>query len=311
MAGAAWWAALYQDPACRASGVAMKHIPPIPLLLAFEAVARLGSFHRAAEELALAHSTISHRIRELEQLCGMVLFTRTTRSVTPTPDAERLLVPVRNALATLGGAFAPVGDANVVRVSLLPSFARFRLLPALADFQRSHPQLCIEIDPTSRLVVPRQGDADIALRFTRAPPAEPHLDLGHDDWFPVAAPHYLASLRHRAMPALLGEAGMLAHTRHGWDRWCREAGVPVPRSSRVTAFTDTGLMLDAAMQGQGIACGRRSLLVHPLRAGQLVRLSPIAVASEHRYFLMASPRYDASPQVRLVHEWVRRLVTEE
>lgn len=300
-----------QGRARRAGGPAMNHIPPIPLLLAFEAVARLGSFHRAAEELAVAHSTVSHRIRELEQLCGMALFARTTRSVTPTPDAERLLVPVRKALATLGGAFAPVGDANVVRVSLLPSFARFRLLPALPDFQRSHPQICIEIDPTSRLIVPRQGEADIALRFTRARPAEPHLDLGHDDWFPVAAPGYLGSLRHRAMPALLEGAMMLAHTRHGWDRWCREAGVPVPRGNRVTTFTDTGLMLDAAMRGQGIACGRRSLLVHPLRTGQLVRLSPISVASEHRYFLMASTRYDASPQVRLVHEWVRRMVTDE
>ena len=260
----------------------MKHIPPIPLLLAFDAVARLRSFHKAAEALSLAHSTVSHRIRELEQLCGMVLFVRTTRTVTPTPDAERLLVSVRQALSVLGEAFGQMdGAARTVRVSVLPSFARFRVVPALADFQRCHTQIAIELNPTSQMVVPRHGEADIALRFARAKPVEPHLDLGHDEWFPVAAPSYLATLRQRALPKLFGEAMLLSHSRHAWEPWFQEAGLPMPRSHRVTTFTDTGLMLDAAMRGQGIAYGRRSLLLHLLKSGQLVRLSRVSLSSEH------------------------------
>ncbi len=288
----------------------MKHIPPIPLLLAFDAVARLRSFHRAAEELSVAHSTVSHRIRELEQRCGVALFARTTRIVTPTPEAERLLGPVRQALSTLGEAFGPAADLRTVRVSVLPSFARFRVVPALAEFQRSHPRIAIALDPTSQMIVPRHGEADIALRFARARPVEPHLDLGHDEWFPVAAPSYLATLRQRALPRLFGEAMLLSHSRHAWEPWFREAGLPMPRSPRVTTFTDTGLMLDAAMRGQGIAYGRRSLLLHLLKSGQLVRLSPVSLSSAHSYYLMASERFETSPDVRVVHAWIKELVAQ-
>ena len=288
----------------------MKHIPPIPLLLAFDAVARLRSFHKAAEELSLAHSTVSHRIRELERLSGMVLFARTTRTVTPMPAAERLLVSVRQALSTLGEAFGQMDGERTVRVSVLPSFARFRVVPALADFQRSHTQIAIELNPTSQMVVPRHGEADIALRFARAKPVEPHLDLGHDEWFPVAAPSYLATLRQRALPKLFSEAMLLSHSRHAWEPWFREAGLPMPRSHRVTTFTDTGLMLDAAMRGQGIAYGRRSLLLHLLKSGQLVRLSPVSLSSAHSYYLMASERLESSPEVRVVHGWIKGLVGE-
>jgi len=289
----------------------MKQIPPIPLLLAFDAVARLRSFHKAAEALSLAHSTVSHRIRELEEQCGFALFVRTTRTVTPTAEAERLLGPVREALATLGAAFGAARDTRTVRVSVLPSFARFRVVPALTAFQRRHPQIAIALDPTSQMIVPRHGDADVALRFTRAKPVEPHLDLGHDEWFPVAAPGYLATLSRRALPGVFGEAMLLSHSRHAWEPWFRAAGLAMPRSRRVTTFTDTGLMLDAAIRGQGIAYGRRSLLLHLLASGQLVRLSPIGLASAHSYYLMASERIETSPEIRVVHDWIRQLVEED
>ncbi|WP_416049582.1 LysR substrate-binding domain-containing protein [Cupriavidus basilensis] len=149
-----------------------------------------------------------------------------------------------------------------------------------------------------------------ALRFARAKPVEPHLDLGHDEWFPVAAPSYLATLRQRALPKLFGEAMLLSHSRHAWEPWFREAGLPMPRSHRVTTFTDTGLMLDAAIRGQGIAYGRRSLLLHLLKSGQLVRLSPVSLSSAHSYYLMVSERFKASPEVRVVHGWIKALVGE-
>ncbi|MGT2495299.1 LysR substrate-binding domain-containing protein [Cupriavidus basilensis] len=106
--------------------------------------------------------------------------------------------------------------------------------------------------------------------------------LGHDEWFPVAAPSYLATLRQRALPRLFGEAMLLSPQPPCLGAVVpRGAGLPMPRSPRVTTFTDTGLMLDAAMRRQGIAYGRRSLLLHLLESGQLVRLSPVSLSSAH------------------------------
>ncbi|WP_082524841.1 LysR family transcriptional regulator [Pseudorhodoferax sp. Leaf274] len=107
----------------------MKSVPPTPLIAAFDAVARLRSFNRAADELCLSHSTISHRIRELEKTVGVSLFARTTRVVTLTAEGAHLHRQIKGALHTLEQAFGPhASKQSTVRVSALPSFARFRLI---------------------------------------------------------------------------------------------------------------------------------------------------------------------------------------
>ncbi|MGT2495300.1 LysR family transcriptional regulator [Cupriavidus basilensis] len=148
----------------------MKHIPPIPLLLAFDAVARLRSFHRAAEELSVAHSTVSHRIRELEQRCGVALFARTTRIVTPTPEAERLLGPVRQALSTLGEAFGPAADPRTVRRQRA-AFIRPLSRGARAGGIPARPSLtAIALDPApARVIAPRPWRAPTSHRARPGP----------------------------------------------------------------------------------------------------------------------------------------------
>ncbi len=174
----------------------MSNIPPVHLILAFDAVARSRSFNKAADELNVSHSSISHRIRELEKTLGATLFERTTRSVALSPDGARLHSQIKDALGALDTAFASFAQKqDVVRISALPSFARFRLLPALNEFQRNHPAISIEISSTTRKVNIDQGDADIAIRFARSMPMAHHCEaLLDDEWFPVAAPQYLAQL---------------------------------------------------------------------------------------------------------------------
>ncbi|KEH07529.1 hypothetical protein GY14_26780 [Delftia tsuruhatensis] len=144
----------------------MRNIPPLHLIAAFDAVARSQSFKQAAEELNLSDSAVSHRIRELEKLLGTPLFHRTTRVVTLSAEGAWLHQQTRAPLQALETTFGSlVLGRDVVRISALPSFARLRLVPSLTAFQRSHPDVSIAIDPTTRTVNLQQGEADIAIRF--------------------------------------------------------------------------------------------------------------------------------------------------
>ncbi|CAN7420505.1 LysR family transcriptional regulator [Acidovorax sp. LjRoot129] len=112
----------------------MHSIPPLHLIAAFDAVMQWRSFQKAADALSLSASTVSHRVRELEKTLGVPLFTRSTRSVAPTPEGLHLHQQTKAALQALQDTFAGYAhqQRSVVRISALPSFARLRLVPSLA-----------------------------------------------------------------------------------------------------------------------------------------------------------------------------------
>lgn len=293
----------------------MRNIPPLHLLAAFDAVARRQSFRQAAEDLSLSDSAISHRIRELEKLLGATLFHRTTRVVTLSAEGAWLHQQTAAALQSLETAFGSfVQQRDVVRISALPSFARLRLVPALTDFQRRHPAVSIAIDATTRTVNLQQGEADIAIRFAREAPPPPqafHCEhLLDDEWFAVAAPRYLEPFQGLGLAQLFRRARLLSHSRQPWEPWLQAAGLRVPAAQRQLSYSDTGFMLDAALNLQGFALGRRSLLQRLLAEGSLVRVSDVSIACSQRYFLLASERAMISPQGAAVMDWIRQVAAE-
>lgn len=290
----------------------MNNIPPVHLILAFNAVARLASFNKAAEELNVSHSAVSHRIRELEKVLGATLFERTTRSVALSPDGARLHEQTKAVLSSLDAAFASFTQKrHVVRISALPSFARFRLLPALNEFQHKHPTIAIEVSSTTRKANIDHGDADIAIRFAKSMPVAHHCEaLLDDEWFPVAAPQYLAQLPDQSTLGLFKYGNFLSHSREPWDRWLAQAGAQLSAAQCTLTYSDTGFMLDAALNQQGIALVRRSLVKGLLQNDSLVRVSETAIPSEQSYFLMASERAIISRHGCTVIEWIRSLVQD-
>lgn len=289
----------------------MKAIPPIHLILAFDAVARLCSFSKAAEELHLSDSTVSHRIRELERLLAQPLFVRSTRAVALTVEGVHLHQQLKEPLHRLQQIFGAdgAGQLPVVRISALPSFARWRLVPALSRLDAQPPGWGVEIHPSIDTVDVDRGDADIAVRFARTRPAAYHCEkLMDDEWFPVAAPAYLERLGVPAGTAAFRKAVLLAHTRQPWKPWLDKAGIRVPASRQQgMAFTDTGFVLDAALGLQGIALGRRSLVQDLLASGALVRLGEVALPAQQSYYLLASERMAITPQGQQVMAWIRSL----
>ena len=143
-------------------------LPPLQALRAFEAVARLMSFRRAGEELLITQSAVSHHIRQLEEFLGLPLFVRKARSIALTPEGEDYRARTTDAFRLIAAATADLrgrSRRNVVRISLLPSFAANWLVSRLHGFQSLHPDIGLELDPTLRSADIAAGEADIAIRY--------------------------------------------------------------------------------------------------------------------------------------------------
>ena len=150
----------------------MRTIPPLAALLAFARAATQLSFRRAARDLSLSPSAISHQIRGLEQQFGIKLFIRGTRTVRLTPEGERYLAKVSAALATLQEASREMtrqrrDGSGELWISSLPFFTSAVLLPALPDFKRRHPALTLRIEATHQYADFNASRVDVAIRYGR------------------------------------------------------------------------------------------------------------------------------------------------
>lgn len=252
-----------------------RRLPPIHALAAFEAAARLGTFARAAEELCITHSAVSHRIRQLEVQLGVSLFERAHMQVTLTPEGEAYLKDVRQAMRQLEQATGAMGpEANRrLRVTASPAFAAQVLAPHLADFLAAHPGLQIEIDASSRSVDLGEGSFDVALRFGRPPwpQCEARLLLA-ERVMALASPGYVARFGPRRSLADLSRAALVDSLPFAWESWRRAvAAPPLAAGPARPHFGDNWAAVDAAAHGLGVVLANRLTSSAARREGRLVR----------------------------------------
>lgn len=244
----------------------LRAIPPLPALLAFERAATQLSFRRAARDLALSPSAISHQIRGLEEQFGIRLFIRGTRSVRLTAEGERYLAKVSAALATLQEASRDMRrqrrDGNdELWISSLPFFTSAVLLPALPDFKRRHPALTLRIEATHQYADFNASRVDVAIRYGREQSAglkfEPLVEV---KGLAVCAPALIkAGLRE---PKDLSRQVLIHLTTQpgAWPAWLKEAGVPHLEPRGHLWLDSVPAKLEAAEQGLGVTLAMAPLI---------------------------------------------------
>lgn len=248
----------------------LKHWPPLNALRGFEAAARLGSFHKAAEELHLTQSAISQQIRSLESFLEQPLFFRTGRSVALTDAGYDLLSTTQSLLHQLAVGIRRLEQyrkPNQLVVNTTPAFARHWLVPHLADFHRRHPQVDLWLLTTDETPDMATQTIDIAVRDDLSAQAECSFRVLLED-----------RLHPVCHPALLDTATAARTTLHGeremdWSHWQVQGGEDVGQQSQGLNFSDPGLLLDAASQGLGIALVSQLLAGRALSQGLLVPLT--------------------------------------
>lgn len=291
--------------------------PPLHALQAFVSVAREKNLTRAATQLSLTVSALSHQMRALEERLNTQLLVRGPRGVTLTPEGQRLLDGIAAPLEVIERVFAAptAGAENALTLSAVPSFASSWLLPRIPAFMALHPGLEFNLQTTTALVDFAREPVDAALRLGAG--NWPGLKSEHlfDEWVaPIASPALLARFGKPALGGighlpLLGESS----DNERWTSWFARFGGVMPKRFRAT-FTDAEMLHKAAAEGTGVAMGRL-ILAQPLLAnGSLVLLTRERMPAEYGHYLVYPPRHAAHPPLVAFREWlvaeVRRYLAE-
>ncbi|RON81022.1 LysR substrate-binding domain-containing protein [Pseudomonas fluorescens] len=278
----------------------LKHWPPLSSLRGFEAAARLGSFHKAADELNLTQSAISQQIRSLEAYLEQPLFFRSGRSVALTDAGYDLLSTTQAMLQQLAVGIRRLGQyqkPNQLVLNTTPAFARHWLLPRLADFRGLHPEVDLWIYSTDEVPDMATQTIDLAVRDDISSQAECSFKVLHTD-----------RLYPACHPRLLHEPPAQRTTLHGeremdWSHWAVEAGIDVGQQEHGLNFSDPGLLLDAACAGLGIALVSQ-LLSRQVRADGLLQPLDEATIRGPNWSLLTHRDSENDPMAKSFTAWL-------
>lgn len=265
-------------------------LPPMHTLRAFEALGRLRNFSRAAEELHLTASAVSHQIAALESFCETKLFQRNRRDVVLTSGGYRLLHVVREALEQLSSLTSSLKlrNENDLSITAPPSFASRWLMPRLGAFLARHPEIILKLHATPSLVDLDAEGIDFGVRYGGGTWAGMRSEkLFGEEIFPVASPGYVSGMNIRRL-ADIQRCLLLCDDFESWENWLTQAGVKVRKALLGPTFSDSSLLLQAAEMGQGVALARSMLVADAIAAGVLVRIGSLGVPARDGYYLVST-----------------------
>lgn len=288
-----------------------RRLPPLNSLRSFEAAARNLSITRAATELAVTQAAISQQVKALEKYLGVPLFRRLPRQLMLTEAGERLLPVISKSMDAIASAIAAISEevaAEKLSIRLAPSFAAKWLSPRLSLFRAEQPNISLALKHSNEAVDFRHSSIDLAITYgTGDWPnviAERVLNL---DFFPVCAPGYVCSERP------LKDVGDLRHctllhdtTYENWSAWLQLAGASDIDSRQGTIFDDTNVLIQAAVDGQGVALGSTIFVTDHLQNQRLVRPFDFVLESDYAYYVVCPEAHLARPAVKAFRDWVLR-----
>jgi DNA-binding transcriptional LysR family regulator len=294
-------------------------LPPLDLLRGFEAAARQLSFTRAADELSLTQSAVSRQIKALEDHLGTPLFRRRHRALLLTEAGQLLYRAVADSLRRIGEAAAQLrAPARTLTVSTTISFASLWLVPRLASFREQHPEIDIRVDANNRLVDLARDGIEVAVRY--APPSLVPGDairLFGEEVMPVASP---ALLRRQplATAADLANHVLLHYERPdgaapwlSWNAWLEVMQLPPPNPRGALHLTQYDQVIQAAVDGQGVAIATSPLVKHLIREGRLVAPLKQRAASARAYYAVVAPQAAKRPEVEAFVQWLLAQAKED
>jgi len=295
----------------------MARLPSLDTLRVFSVAARHLSFTKAADELHLTQSAISHRVRALEEELGVLLFNRLTRRLELTRAGQALAQRVERAVADVARAIADLdegSDERRLRVTLLPSVASRWLVPQLPRFHARHPDIELQLIADPRLLDLRAAGIDLAIRFGPGVyPGYAVTKLMPDSVFPVCSPRLAA--RHGTvatidelldLPLLHDSPTESDGSGSDWRSWLAHLGRPdTVCCHNGQHFSDAGLLIDAAVLGLGVALVRSSLVGDHLANGALISPLRLAAPTAFSYYLLGLPQAAAQPKIIRFRDWLQ------
>ncbi len=286
-----------------------RRLPPLNALRAFEAGARHLSFTKAAAELFVTQAAVSHQVKLLERDLGVALFRRLTRKLALTAEGRRLLGPVGaalDAIAEAAGALRAGAGGGTLTLSLTPTFGVRWLAPRLGRFWTAHPEIELRLQHSIHLIDFARDEVDAAVRWgSGAWPGVAAVYLMPAGLVPVCSPALCAG-----PPALNAPDDLRHHTLlHErdyveWAQWLAVAGAREVEARRGPIIDDPTVVLQAAIDGQGVALASESIVRADLEAGRLVKPFDVDLDADNAYYLVAPPRAFERPNVQAFRDFL-------
>ncbi|ANT63356.1 MULTISPECIES: LysR family transcriptional regulator [unclassified Salipiger] len=281
-------------------------LPPLRSLLAFQTVARCGSFTRAAELLALTQSGISRQIAQLEDHVGAALFERQPSGVVLTRIGEEYAKEVGRALDALqsleAGQLTRRGQDQVT-IACSRAVADLWMLPRLTRLRDAFPGLELKLIVNDFFQQLRHDEYDLAIYYRPNRPADHVVDvLGPEEMMPVMAPG--------ATPLTEAEAPLLLTVEEthkewtDWGNWLAAMDVQLPEAATRWKLGDYHLSVEAARRGVGIAMGWTWFIVDYLDSGELVPADARPFRGHGQYYLMRPTTRHQRQVARQVGDWL-------
>lgn len=287
-------------------------LPSLNALQAFESAARHASFTRAARELGVTQTAVSHQVRGLEETLGTSLFRRGPRGVALTREGERWAGELAVVFAQLREAHARLcqpreSSRPAISVSIIPSFAARWLVPRLGRFLVSHPEVDVRVSASERLVDFSVDPVDIAIRFGSGKyPGLVTTKLADDALIAVAAPSLIAKHGRWNVGHLSSENLLHDDFPDGWSRWFEACSRALPARVRKSQLTDSSMLVEAVVRGQGVGLARWSLAIDELELGRLALPFPDVppLPTGHAYYVVAPRESLRRAPVAQFRNWV-------
>lgn len=254
----------------------MRKLPPLASLRAFEAAARHQSFKRAAGELAVTPTAISHQIKLLEETLGFPLFRRGVRRIDLTPEGQRLFPVLRDGFDSFDEVLSELRRPRreILTLSATPLFTARWLVPRVDSFRELNPGVDLRLHASVETADLIGGEADAAVRYGRGPyPGLIAKALVEQRFVPMCSPSL--GLSHpdqlRELPLLHSEWYRQGPETPTWPRWAEISGATGVDWSKGVTFTDESHVIQAAIAGHGVALLSPLLLAPELEIGSLVQ----------------------------------------
>ena len=294
---------------------------PLASLRTFSAVARLLSVTRAAEELHVTPSAVSHHLKALEDYVGTKLLKRAGNRISLTPAGARYANELEDALFVLANATRAVKAARDrvrIRIGCPPSIAMLWLVPRVSRYMREHPELSLAVTMSSEgsSISPMGSEYDMHVCYGRPDRTGWRVFKlgGNNRFFPICSPRLyeeagLQSPSSLADHALLDSSDETYYRRReprqpGWHRWLEAAGIPELATARYLNFTPRAYMHSAVREGLGVGLSRTMLAADELEAGKVVVPFGPALELPFRYSLVCSHDLAQRREIALFCEWL-------
>lgn len=272
-------------------------------ILAFDAAARHGSLTEAAKELGRTQSAVSQQVKALETQLGFELFVRKPREVVLTREGKAVAESVRETIEAIERTITAQQqreDPNMIRITTYQSFAIEWLIPRLPRFNLKYPHIHVHVNADDTRYDLRAEGYDIAIRVGILPKGE--VSLRGEQFVPIYAPT-LAKGKTLTLDDMT-DYHQLAHAAANfWEEWQVLNELPKDLDPEVTSYSHSGLLVQAAAAGGGIALAPMMTAAAAVVQGRIACIPSKPYASDHDYY-MTTERSHESEKVQLFRAWV-------